>query len=235
MMPPRESHPRILLRDAGNFAGAIREVEALRSRRDAELPALLALRSFHSASKAAHERDRAAALADIDAALPGARDRALPAGHVLAGQFLLLSGDAAGARASADRILRDAADHDGANLLRGWVEVTSGMATHVHGMGPLVSACSPPPAPGALGGPVPTTSAAGSSAGGGGGPSSAAAGEEVDAAAIRFERVMQAHAPGGSGGASGSGPQTYHFLDSAMGLAAAHERRGDYGAAGACR
>lgn len=110
------------------------------------------------------------------------------------------------------------------------------MATHVHGMGPLVSACSPPPAPGALGGPVPSASApGGSAAGGSGGPAGAAAGEEVDAAAIRFERVMQAHAPGGSGGASGSGPQTYFFLDAAMGLAAAHERRGDYGAAGALR
>lgn len=114
------------------------------------------------------------------------------------------------------------------------------MATHVHGMGPLISSCSPPPAPGALGGPASSSSlSAGSGAGGGSssssGASSAGAGAggegEVDAAAIRFERVMQLHAPGASGGASGSGPQTYFFLDAALGLAAAHERRGDYGAA----
>jgi tetratricopeptide (TPR) repeat protein len=184
-------------------------VEALRGKRDSEYPALLALQHFHRSNKAPD----AAALTAVEGALMSAQERALPAALLLAGQFLWLQGDSAGAKLCADRVLRENAAHDGANVLRGWLEVHDGMSTQVHGIGPLLTASSAYPAP----------------------MSATLVGESISSAMARFEGVLANTAPPAAGspgaGAPRSAAATTLFLDASMGLALAYERRGDYTAA----
>jgi Tfp pilus assembly protein PilF len=208
---------RFVLAFAGNYAGAIREAEALKARKDAEYPALLALRHFYKSSHS-HSDTAGSAVRAVEDVLEGAKERALPPALVLAGQFLWVNGDFNGAHACADQVLKENPDHDAGNVLKGWCEAHEGLTTTLHGIGPLVT-------PGNAAYTYPRSTCT----------SGMTVSQLISSAQQRFEAVIArnnntASNPAPAGGAASASP-TSLFLEASMGLSVCYERKGNYSSA----
>lgn len=125
----------------GNFAGALRDAEALRSQRprECELASYVLCAHLQRRAKLAD----AHMAAQLDAAASDALDKASVQSMVLAGNVAFIIGDADFARLAADKACAKAEGSGGvgeveasAYLLKGWVETCAGMTI---GLGPVGS------------------------------------------------------------------------------------------------
>jgi tetratricopeptide (TPR) repeat protein len=127
----------------GNFVQAVRECVALRSRRDSEYAALVALVYYHSSGKLVDRES----LSSVQADTPAALERATLPSLVLAGTFAWLTGDARTARECADKALQENGAHEGALALRGWVCATAGQQIGIGAAGSMARLGAPPAGP----------------------------------------------------------------------------------------
>lgn len=123
----------------GNFAGALRDAEALRTQRPRECELASYVLCAHLQRRA--KLSDAHMAAQLDAAASDALDKASIQSMVLAGNIAFIIGDADFARLAADKACAKAEGSGGvseieasAYTLKGWVETSSGMTI---GLGPV--------------------------------------------------------------------------------------------------
>lgn len=101
---------------AGNPAEAIRELDSLRGRREAELPALVLAADLHRRAKTV---DRVA-LRAVEDDIPRAESQAGERGRVLNAHYLLLSGNVQAAVKNAEAAIAASAESPAAHAAMGW-------------------------------------------------------------------------------------------------------------------